>query len=153
VILGVEVCQPTNVTAWRATLKRELDITIPSYNSFNSKVGEGLVVWDGPTSKAYDQMMGGKQVLTEWNEVNSLPWNAVDALKKSAAEVRCAGKLFAERLAKLQPESSTENEDSGGGSKPSQGDGQTPAPAPSKGGGGTGLALAAAGAGAFFLLK
>lgn len=156
VILGVEVCQPTNVTAWRASLTRELDITIPSYNAFNKKVGEKIVVWDGPTSKAYDQMMGGKQALSEWNEVNSLPWNAVEALKKAAAEVRCAGKLFAERLAKLQPDNAPENEDSGGsnggGSKPSQGGGQQNTPTPSKGGGGTGLALAAAGA-AFFLLK
>jgi hypothetical protein len=142
------VCIPTNTVAWRASLKRELDACVPVYNSYNKLVAAKTAKWDKATSDAYESMQAGFKAYEEWNSVNSLPANAVDALREAAAAVRCATEVFVYYLAKKNPDASAENEDSD--SKPNNGGQQTPAAEP--GGGGLAIAAAGLGLGAYFLL-
>lgn len=144
---GLEVCTPINTTAWRATVKRELDALIPKYNQFNDGIGTKYS-WDEETSLAYDQMLAAQKAYEDWNAVNSLPANAVDALRRAAADARCARRVFDEWL---DIEILDDDEPVKKPSKPSNSKPNTPVA--SKGGGG-GAAIAIGGlAAAAFILK
>lgn len=144
---GIEVCTPLNTTAWRSTVKRELDALIPRYNEFNDGIGTKYS-WDEETSLAYDQMLSAQKAYEDWNAVNSLPANAVDALRRAAADARCARRVFDEWLDIVI----LEDEEGQPVQKLSKPSGSKPAtPVASKGGGGAALAIGGIAAAALLL--